>query len=179
MMKDLRAKAAARIQLQLQADLQRTAEWSRQLNGQLRQLVGAAGSATPKMQRSSDLAADITRLQARYATVDEQLHNLMLEDSAPRRLPGDAGGAAAGPHQSGVLRNAVLIAFAGLFFGILAAVAAHKLDPKVYIAADVELVLGFAPLAQLPDFNEVSDGWRRNTAAAGLGHRTRPQSRAI
>jgi len=37
-------------------------------------------------------------------------------------------------------------------------VLAQKLDPKVYIAADVEQVLGFAPLAQLPDFNEVSEG---------------------
>ena len=50
------------------------------------------------------------------------------------------------------------IVFAGLMFGILAAVVSHKMDPKVYIAADVEQVLGFAPLAQLPDFDEVSDG---------------------
>ena len=65
MMKDLRAKAAARIQLELRADLQRTGGLESQLNGQLRELVGSATSATPKMQRSSDLAADITRLQAR------------------------------------------------------------------------------------------------------------------
>jgi hypothetical protein len=45
-----------------------------------------------------------------------------------------------------------------LFFGVLAAVCAHKLDPKIYIAADVERVLGFQPLAQLPDFSEVSEG---------------------
>ena len=83
MMKDLRVKAAARIQLQLKSDLERTAGIESDVNGQLRQLVGAAGSATPKMQRSNDLAADITRLQARYASVDEQLHNLILEDNGP------------------------------------------------------------------------------------------------
>jgi capsular polysaccharide biosynthesis protein len=159
MMKDLRAKAAARIQLQLQADLQRTAGVESQLNGHLRQLVGAAGSATPKMQRSSDLAADITRLQARYATVDESLHDLILEDSGPAAsYQVTQALAPLGRTKSGVVRNAVLIVFAGLFFGILAAVAAHKLDPKVYIARDVELILGYPPMTQLPDFSEVSDG---------------------
>jgi capsular polysaccharide biosynthesis protein len=159
MMKDLRSKAAARIQLQLRAELQRTGGVESQLNGQLRQLVGSATSATPKLQRSSDLAADMTRLQARYAAVDEQLHDLILEDNAP----GEAYQVTpATPPltrtKSGVMRNAIGIVLAGLGFGLIAAVLAQKLDPKVYIAADVEQVLGFAPLAQLPDFNEVTEG---------------------
>jgi capsular polysaccharide biosynthesis protein len=159
MMKDLRAKAAARIQLQLQADLQRTAGVESQLNGHLRQLVSAAGSATPKMQRSSDLAADITRLQARFANVDESLHNLILEDNGPAAsYQVTPAVAPLNRTKSGVVRNAFLIVLAGLFFGVLAAVLAHKLDPKVYIARDVELILGFPPMALLPDFNEVSDG---------------------
>ncbi|MGA2538484.1 MAG: hypothetical protein ABSF53_20920, partial [Terracidiphilus sp.] len=159
MMKDLRAKAAARIQLKLQAELQRTAGVESEVNGQLRQLVGAAGSATPKMQRSSDLASDITRLQARFATVDEQLHNLMLEDNAPTSaFQVTPAVPPINRAKSGVLRNSALIVFAGIFFGILAAILAHKLDPKVWIGKDVELVLGYPPLAQLPDFNEVSNG---------------------
>jgi capsular polysaccharide biosynthesis protein len=159
MMKDLRARAAARIQLQLRTDLERTGGVEAQLNGQLRQLVGAATSATPKMQRSGDLAADITRLQARYASVDEQLHNLMLEDSAPAAAyQVTLAAPPLGRTKSGVLRNVLMIAFAGLFFGVLAAIGAHKLDPKVYISSDVEQVLGFAPLAQLPNFREVSEG---------------------
>ncbi len=159
MMKDLRAKAAARIQLQLSADLHRTGGVEAELNGQLRRLVGAATSATPKMQRASDLAADITRLQARYGAVDEQLHNLLLEDSAPAAAYQVTPAVAPlGRTKSGVLRNAVLIALAGLFLGILAAVLAHKIDPRIYTAADVERLLGFAPLAQLPNFNEVSSG---------------------
>jgi len=159
MMKDLRAKAAARIQLQLRAELQRTGGVESQLNGQLRQLVGSATSATPKLQRSSDLAADITRLQARYAAVDEQLHDLILEDSAPGEAyqvtPATPPLTRA---KTGVLRNGLGIVLAGLAFGIIAAVLAQKFDSHVYIAADVEQVLGFAPLAQLPDFNEVSEG---------------------
>jgi len=159
MMKDLRTKAAARIQLQLRADLQRTAGVESQLNGQLRQLVGAAGGATPKLQRSSDLAADLTRLQARFATVDEQLHNLMLEDGAPAAAYQVTPAVAPlNRTKSGVLRNGLMIVFAGLVFGVLAAIVAHRLDARIYIGADVERVLGFAPMALLPDFNEVSGG---------------------
>jgi uncharacterized protein involved in exopolysaccharide biosynthesis len=155
----LRAKAAARIQLRLRGDLERTAAIEARLNAQLGQLTTAAGGATSKLQRSSDLVGDIARLQSRYSTVDEQWRNLMLEDGAP--------GAAflttpAVPPlhtaKSGALRNALLIVFAGLFFSIVAAVVSHKTDPTLYIAADVEQVLGFPSLAQLPDFSEVIDG---------------------
>ncbi len=111
------------------------------------------------MQRSSDLASDVTRLQTRFAAIDEELHNVMLENSAPASVyPVTTAVPPLTRTKSGVVRNSFLIMFAGLFFGLLAAISAHKLDPKVYVAADVELVLGFAPMAQLPDFNEVSEG---------------------
>ena len=57
--------------------------------------------------------------------------------------------------KSGALPNAVAIAVLVSLFGLLAAVVRHKMDPKVYIAADVEHVLGLAPIAKLPDFDEV------------------------
>jgi len=159
MMTDLRAKAAERLQLRLRSDLERTAVVEARLNGQLAQLTRAAGGATSKLQRSNDLAIDINRLQNRFTTVDEEWRNLTLEEGAP----GSAFLSAAAttplhPVLSGKMRNAALIVFAGLFFGILAAVVAHKMDPRVYIAADVERVLGFTPMAQLPDFYEVPAG---------------------
>jgi uncharacterized protein involved in exopolysaccharide biosynthesis/Mrp family chromosome partitioning ATPase len=159
MMKDLRAKASTRIQQKLRTDLERTAQVESRLNAQLGQLTGAAGSATSKLQRSNDLAVDINRLQNRFTTVDEEWRNLMLEEGAP----GSAFLSAAAvpslrPLTSGVLRNTALLILAGLFFAMLAAVIAHKMDPRVYIAADVAQILGFAPMAQLPDFREVSDG---------------------
>jgi uncharacterized protein involved in exopolysaccharide biosynthesis len=159
MMNGLRAKAAARIQLKLRTDLERTAGVEGRLNAQLGQLTGAAGSATSKLQRASDLATDIARLQARFATVDEQWRNLMLEDGAPGTAY-IATPAVAPLHSanSKVLRNAAVIFLVGMMFGLLATVIANKMDPKVYIAADVEQVLGFAPIAQLPDFDEVPDG---------------------
>jgi Mrp family chromosome partitioning ATPase/uncharacterized protein involved in exopolysaccharide biosynthesis len=156
---DLRAKAEARIQQRLKTELERTSGVEARLNAQLGQMAGAAASATPKMQRENDLAADILRLQNRYTAVDEQLHNLALESSAPgASYLAAAATPPLSPTKSGVLRNALVIAFAGLFFGLLAAIGANKLDQKVYIASDVEQVLGFAPLAVLPDFDQVSDG---------------------
>jgi hypothetical protein len=144
-----------RIQSALAAD--RTKQEA--LTGRLRKLGEAAASATGEMQRSSEVTADIARLQGRSAVVDEQLRDLKLEDSAPT-MAYQVTPAAPPPGRtnSEVLRNALLIAVGGLFLGVLAAVCVHKLDPRVYIGADVERVLGFAPLAQLPDFNEVSDG---------------------
>lgn len=158
MMKDLRVKAAGRIEESLRTDLERTSGVEDQLNGQLRQLVASAGGATAKLQRSSDLAADITRLQARYATVDEQMHNIMLDQVAPGAVY--LAAAAVPPlhtAKSSVVRNAFLLVLASILLGIMTAVMAHKMDQKLYVASDVEHILGFAPMAQWPEFAEVSD----------------------
>jgi uncharacterized protein involved in exopolysaccharide biosynthesis len=158
MTKDLRVKAGARIQQRLRTDLNRTADVEGRLNTQLAQMTAAAASATPKLQRANDLTTDIVRLQTRNASVDEQIHNLMIEDSAPGAAHLSAAAVAPlYPTTSGIMRQALMTILAGVFFGLLAAVAAHKLDPRVYIATDVERVLGFAPMAMLPDFTEVSD----------------------
>jgi len=159
MMKELRARAIVRAQQRLQNDLARTSSVESQLNAQLGQMAASAGGATLKMQRASDLATDITRLQNRYSAVDDQWRNLGLEVKAPGSAHLSAAAVAPlHPFKSGPLRNTLLIALAGLFFGGVAAVGAHKSDARVYIASDVEQVLGFAPMAVLPDFLEVSDG---------------------
>jgi uncharacterized protein involved in exopolysaccharide biosynthesis len=174
MMTDLRSKAAERIQVKLRSDLERTAGVEARLNSQLAQLTVAAGDATSKMQRASDLAIDINRLQNRFTTVDEEWRNLTLEESAP----GSAflSAPATPPTNPAVmdkLRITALLAFAGLFLGLLAAVVAHKMDPRVYIASDVERVLGYAPMAQLPNFYEVPVGVSEEHAlrlAASIEH---------
>jgi uncharacterized protein involved in exopolysaccharide biosynthesis/Mrp family chromosome partitioning ATPase len=159
MANELRGKAAERIELRLRADLERTADVEAQLNTQLGQLTAEASDATPKLQRSTDLVTDIARLQTRFTAVDEQWHNLMLEDGVlgsvylvtPAAAPLHAAA-------SSVPRNALLVVFASILLGILTAVIANKADPRVYLAVDVERVLGLAPLTQLPHFYEVSEG---------------------
>jgi uncharacterized protein involved in exopolysaccharide biosynthesis/Mrp family chromosome partitioning ATPase len=159
MMKDLRAKAAQRIQQKLCADLERTSGVESRLNTQLAQLSGAAGGATPRLQRANDLATDIQRLQNRFTVVDTQLRNLTMENDAPGA---DYISAPAVPplhsSETTILRNAFVLVFGGLIMATLAALVASNLDQRVYVGADVERVLGFGPLAQLPDFYDVSDG---------------------
>ncbi len=158
MMKDLRAKAAARIQERLRTDLERTSGVEAQLNGQLRQLAETAASATPKLQRANDLATDIVRLRTRYAAVDEELHDIMLQDSVPGAVHlSVAAVPPLHPSLSGILRKSVPLALGGILLGLFAALLANHLDQRVYIAADVEHLLGFAPMAALPDFEEVPE----------------------
>ncbi len=155
---ELRAKAASRIEEQLHTDLDRTAGLEARLNGELAQMTRAAASATPKLQRSSDLVNDITRLQTRFNAVDEQLQNQTLEDNAPGTAHvAEAAVPPAHASVGGVIRNALILLFGFIGLGLVAAVAAHKMDRRVYVASDVEQLLGYGPMAQLPDFDEVSD----------------------
>lgn len=159
MMKDLRAKAAVHIQQRMKNDLERTSTIEARLNAQVGQLASAAGSASPRLQRSNDLATDIQRLQNRFTVVDEQYRNLAMENKAP----GAASISASAlpplhPSTSRMLRGVLVILIGSMVLALSAAVAAHNLDPRIYIATDVERVLGFSPMAQLPDFHEVSSG---------------------
>ncbi len=63
------------------------------------------------------------------------------------------GAAHAGRH-SVVLLNAAVLLLASLGLGAGAALIANNLDQGVYIGADIEQLLGVAPMAQLPDFAE-------------------------
>jgi hypothetical protein len=101
------------------------------LNAQLARMTRATAGAAPKLQRSSDLANDIARLQEVYNTVDEQLQAQITEDS----VPGTAHLAEAAVPPShfaitGVVRNAILLLFAFILLGFTAAMVAHKMDQR-------------------------------------------------
>jgi capsular polysaccharide biosynthesis protein len=100
----------------------------------------------------------IVRLRNRFSIVNEQLHNLTVEDSAPGAVHVSvAAKPPLHPSLDKILKGALLLALGGLLLGLLAAILANKLDPHVYTGADLEQALGFAPIAVLPDFDEVSD----------------------
>jgi len=85
---------------------------------------------------------------------------------------------------SGVIRNALLLLLSFVFLGGAIAIVAHKADPRVYIAADVEQVLGFSPMAQLPDFSEVAkeitdEHFLRLASGIDLGFRDRGFMRCV
>lgn len=158
MMQDLRAKAAARIEQNLRTDLERSASVEAQLNGQLRQLAETAASATPKLQRANDLVTDIARLRTRFAAVDEELHNIMLQDAVPGAVHLSVTAVPSlHPDLEGILKKALPLALGGILIGLLAALVASNLDQKVYIGSDMDHLLGFQPMAALPDFTEVPE----------------------
>lgn len=159
MARELRAKASAELEQRLKNDLERTAAVESRLNGQIAELTGEAGSAAPRLQRSSELSNDIQRLQNRFSVVDEQYRNLTMENNAPGAVY--LASTALPPLHAArlkVLRNAFIVLLAGLVFALGGALLAYNFDPRVYIAADVERVLGFAPMAQIPDLLEVGTG---------------------
>lgn len=159
MQKDLRAKVSARIAQRLHTDLDRTTAVQDRLNGQLSQLAAAAAGATPQLQRAADLATSIARLQSRFTVVDEQVRDLTLQTNAPGSVYLSA--LASAPTRLAwmlILKRPLIFALGGIFLAMLAALIANNLDPTIYIAADVTRVLGYAPMAQLPDFTEVSPG---------------------
>ncbi|HEY2856847.1 MAG TPA: hypothetical protein VGJ21_00350 [Terracidiphilus sp.] len=156
---ELRSKASAQIEQRLKNDLERTSSVEARLNGQLATLTGAAGSAAPRLQRTSELTTDIQRLQARFSVVDEQYRNLTMENNAPGAVY--LASAALPPLHAArtkVFRNAFILLLAGLVFALGGALVAHNFDPRVYTAGDVERVLGFPPMAQIPDLLEVGSG---------------------
>jgi len=156
MMTDLRSKAGVQIQQHLRNELERTAALESQLNADLDKLTGEAAQATPRLQRSNEVAADIERQQHRFAAVDEELRNLTLAAHAPGSVSISAP-ALPPLHATSLvlLRNAMTILIGGVLLAIIAVLAAYNLDPRVYLAQDVEHLIGFSPMAQLPDFDQV------------------------
>jgi hypothetical protein len=128
------------------------------LQGSANQISIAAIAGNPAF--ASQIANAVTWAYIESASRDERAGDSLLREDKATVAADQAAPAVAPPARgkSGVLRNTFMIALAGLFFGLVAAVLVHKVDPKIYIAEDVERVLGFAPLVQLPNFDEVSEG---------------------
>lgn len=157
MTNDLRDKAARRLQDKLRTDLQRTGDIESRLNGQLARQIANATSAAPRLQRAGEVAADIKRLDARMAAVDDALRSLRMEVSGPSQvrlsLPATA------PERPEASRKKLFLMIAlplALLFGAAAAILARKRDQHIYAGIDMEEVLGFPPLAVLPARADVS-----------------------
>lgn len=153
----LRKNTERRIQDKLGADLTRTADIETRLNAQLSELTTKATGAGPRLQRASELSADIDRLTRRYGVVDEALRGLQLQTNGPATahlVLAASVPTAPEPNR----RNLILLAtlpFA-LLSGIAAAVIARLRDRRVYLASDLEEIAGFEPIAVLPAPSDVS-----------------------
>jgi len=174
MQSSLQAKAAARLEEKYHAEVNRAATVESKLLHDIEQQTQAAATATPKIQRSDEIKADIDRLQTRYNAVDERIGNLELESSSPgsvhlfqpARRP-------LGPEPSKTHKFLLLLFPISILLGIASAVIFDLLDPHLYTGSDVEGVIGFSPIGVLLDDREVTQLVYDECAlrmAAGIDH---------
>ena len=177
MQMDLRRKAAARLEAKNRAELNRTSTIEAKLAGDLQRETDAATSAAPKLQRAEELKAEITRLQARYAEVDDRISNLELESSSPGSIHLFAAALPPVGPESSKLHLLILALFPiSILCGIAVAVAFDIFDPHVHTASDMESLLGFAPIGVLLDDRDITQRVFDECSlrlAAGIDHAAR------
>jgi succinoglycan biosynthesis transport protein ExoP len=177
MQNNLRQKAAIRLEQKARADVNRASTVESKLLNDMQKESSAAASASPRLQRASELTADIERLQTRYTTVDTRIGDLELESSSPGSehlfspaLP------PLGPNPSKKKKMLPLLLPLSLIMGVLAAMLVDFLDPHIYNGGDLEGVLGFAPIGMLLNDGDVTQRVFDECIlrlAAGIDHSTR------
>ncbi len=177
MQNDLRRKAANRMEQKLHTQLTQAQMIESKLNGDLQQGTRQAVDTAPKLQRAQEIQANLDRLQARFAEVDNRISNLELESSSPgsAHLFSPAM-TPLGPEKSKVKTLLIAIFPLAIIAGVVCAVVLDLLDPHIYNGSDVEAVLGFAPLGMLFDDREVTQIVFDECAlrlAAGVDHAAR------
>ena len=174
MQASLRAKAAARLEEKLHAEVNRAATVESRLLHDLQQQTTSATTATPKFQRSEEIKAEVARLQARYNVIDERIGNLELESSSPGSVHiFEPALPPLGPAPSKTHKALLMLFPISILLGIAAAVLMDLLDPHLYTGGDVESVMGFAPVGVLFDDREVTQLVYDECAlrmAAGIDH---------
>lgn len=172
-----RHEAADHLEQKLHTQLNQAEMVESKLNSDLQQGTRQAVDTAPKIQRAAEIQADLDRLQARYAAVDERISNLELESSSPGSVHlFSPAMAPLGPEKSKIMLLVVLIFPFSIFVGALSAVILDLLDPHIYTASDVEAVLGFSPIGMLFDDREVTQIVFDECAlrlAAGVDHAAR------
>ena len=128
------------------------------LEHQLVQDTSGMPGIAAKLEHYSELSHEIERLQTRLGTVRDAISSTLLQSSAPSRVnmvvaPTDSDLQAGGKGRLALLAALPLALLAGL----AAAILAYRRDERVFLAVDLEAVLGIRPMAVLPAESEVSD----------------------
>jgi succinoglycan biosynthesis transport protein ExoP len=150
MQTNLRSHAAATLEQKLRTDLERATTVEAKLTSDLQSNTHQATHAAPSFQRAQVLKAEITALQARYATLDERTRNLELESKSPGSVHmfSPARTPTAPLHSSSTMILGMLLPVA-LMVGVGSVVLIDFLDPRVHSGNDIEEVLGFSPIGML------------------------------
>ena len=172
-----RREAADHLEQKLRTQLNQAQMVESKLNNDLQHGTSQAVDTAPKVQRATEIQANLDRLQARYAAVDERISNIELESSSPGSVHlFSPAMTPVAPEKSKVRMLIIAIFPISVIMGVLAAVILDLLDPHIYTASDVEGVLGFTPIGMLFDDREVTQVVFDECAlrlAAGVDHAAR------
>jgi uncharacterized protein involved in exopolysaccharide biosynthesis len=146
-----RNRAIRRIEADRALEVRRAGNLEDRLRAQLALRTAEATGITPQLQHAAEVAADVTRLAARYASVDNAISVIQLEKDTTGLIhvivPARAPLAPKTSMKRTIIFGAIPI---GVGLGILAAILLLKFTPKIYVAKDLSDVLGFYPIATLP-----------------------------
>lgn len=153
---EVKHKSGQTIEQQLATEVANKADVLGRLEAELARETATAAAGAPKLQQAQDLDESIKQLQTRYAEVDNTIHTLSLAQSP--NFTAHISLAATQPTSPQPSKKILILALAlplAILFGVSAALVRQKLDSHVYIGGDVDRVLNFAPMAVLPDADEV------------------------
>jgi polysaccharide biosynthesis transport protein len=150
MQANLRKHAAATLEQKLRTNLERATTVEAKLTSDLQSNTHQATHAAPSFQRAQVLKAEITALQARYATLDERTRNLELESKSPGSVHmfSQARTPTAPLHSSGTMILGLLLPVS-LMAGIGSVVLIDFFDRRIHSGNDIEEILGFSPIGTL------------------------------
>ena len=157
-MRDLRQKAAAQLQSKLRQDVERTRLVELKLTQELNENTQNAAAAGPKFQRALELGPEIESLQKAYEAVDDRIRDLELESTSPGSVHMSTKALTpANPEHSALPLYALALLL--ISFGCASAVATgiNFFDSRIYMAEDIERVVGFHPIGILLDTDEFSE----------------------
>jgi uncharacterized protein involved in exopolysaccharide biosynthesis len=160
--KDATKKAAVHIQERAMAAKARAASLENQLAADVNALTAQASTAAPKLQEAQVLTAEIERIIANQATIDNRIQNLSLEGDSPGSVHLFSSARPPGSplkRKTQIAYTALLLA--SLISGAAAALIADSLDPHIYTSRDIRRLVGFPPIGLLLNPKEFSPALQR------------------
>jgi polysaccharide biosynthesis transport protein len=149
----LRGQAVINLEQKLRTDLIRASTVEAKLLSDLEGNTHRAMQVAPSFQRAQVLRSEIAALEARYVTLDERTRNLELESKSPGSVHlFSAARVPMGPVPSKVAFARQLLIPIALLLAVGTVVLIDFFDPRIQLGIDVEQILGFSPIANL--FND-------------------------
>jgi uncharacterized protein involved in exopolysaccharide biosynthesis/Mrp family chromosome partitioning ATPase len=173
----LQKTAREQITARLQSEISQKRIVVNRLREQLIEQTRQATGSAPQYQEAKQLSSDIDHLQTGYATVEERIRELQVDNSSPGSVYLSAAAMVPlGPVKSKMPAVILILLIFSILFSVGVAVAIDFLDPHIYNADDVKQVMGFSPLGVLLDHDhfsaEVSQQYLLRLAA-GIHHAVR------